>query len=110
MKMRNSQAVLSVRFNSSLDESTLLDVCNQDLDAFRKVPGLIQKYYIMDDEAGAISGFYIFKSKNARDSFWNSELAKSIPVRYHVIPETIRVELYEMAIVLNEAVLAGQAF
>ena len=104
--MKNAEAVLSVKFNSSLDPEKLMNVCQDDLEAFRNVPGLLQKYYLAEEVTGAISGIYIFETKNARETFWDSELAKQIPARYGVIPETLRVEQYDMAIVLNDVLVA----
>ena len=104
--MKNAEAVLLVKFNSTFNAEKLLNVCQQDLETFRNVPGLIQKYYIAEEGTGALSGFYIFETKSARAAFWTSDLAKAIPANYGVIPETLRVEQYEMAIVLNDVVLA----
>ena len=104
--MKNAESVLSVKFNSTLKPEELMNVCKQNLESFRNVPGLIQKYYIAEESTGAISGIYIFETKSARETFWTSELAKNIPAKYGVIPETLRVEQYEMAIVLNDIVLA----
>jgi hypothetical protein len=103
--MKNAEAVLSVKFKSTFNSEKLLNVCQQDLKTFRKVPGLVQKYYIIEEGTEALSGFYIFESKNARAAFWNSDLAKSIPSRYGVVAETLRVEQYNMAIALNDVVL-----
>jgi hypothetical protein len=105
LKMKNAEAILSVKFNSTFKAEKLLNICQQDLEAFRNVPGLIQKYYITEEGTGALSGFYIFESKNTRAVFWNSDLAKSIPSRYGIIAETLRVEQYDMAIALNDVVL-----
>jgi putative monooxygenase ydhR len=104
--MENAESVLSVKFNSAWDSEKLLNICMQDLEDFRNVPGLLQKYYISEDETGAISGIYIFKDRKAKEDFWQSALAKSIPARYGVIPETLRVEQYEMAIVLNDVIFS----
>ncbi|QEC70041.1 hypothetical protein FRZ67_23065 [Panacibacter ginsenosidivorans] len=104
--MKNAEAILSVKFNSSLSPDNLLETCMEDLEDFKNVPGLLQKYYISEESTGAISGFYIFENKNARATFWNSELAKNIPARYGVIADTLRVEQYEMSIVLNDVLLA----
>ena len=103
--MKNAEAVLSVKFNSTLSPEELMDVCQEDLEIFRSVPGLLQKYYITEEFTGAISGIYIFETKRARESFWTSELAKNIPARYGVILNTLRVEQYDMAIVLNNSYL-----
>jgi Putative mono-oxygenase ydhR len=103
--MKNAQSVLSVKFNSTLSADKLINVCKENLEIFKNVPGLLQKYYITEEGTGAISGIYVFETKSAREAFWNSALAKNIPAKYGVIPATLRVEQYEMAIVLNEGVL-----
>jgi hypothetical protein len=100
--MKNAEAVLLVKFKSTFNAEKLLNVCQQDIKTFRDVPGLIQKYYIAEEGTGALSGFYIFETQAARAAFWSSDLGKSIPARYGVIPESLRVERYEMAIVLND--------
>lgn len=41
----------------------MLNVCEEDLETFRNVPGLLQKYYSVEKFYGAISGFYIFETK-----------------------------------------------
>jgi len=104
--MKNSKVVLSVKFNSTLGAKELAHCFQKDLDLFKDVPGLIEKYYIAEDNTSATGGIYIFESKSARSAFWNSELAKSIPGRYGVIPDTLRVEQFDVTIDLHEAVLA----
>ena len=77
-----------------------------DLEAFRAVPGLIQKYYLKEVSTGAISGIYIFEDQDTRKNFWESGLARMAPERYGVLPETLRVEEYDMSIVLNDEYVA----
>lgn len=103
--MKNANAVLSVKFKSTFDPQKLISTCENDLEIFRNVPGLVQKYYVAEEDTGAISGIYFFESKSARSAFLNSDLAKNIPTMYGVIPESLRVEQFDLAIVLNEAVL-----
>ena len=100
--MKNAQAVLSVKFNSSHSLADLQNTCQADLEKFRDVPGPMQKYYLLEEATGAISGVYFFEDKNARAAFWASELAASIPSRYLVVPGTLRAEEYDIAIVLND--------
>lgn len=104
--MKKVTAVLSVKFNSSLSQEKLMQTCEEDLNVFRNVPGLIEKYYIAEETTGAISGIYLFDTKSARGAFWTSELAAKIPERYGVVIETLRVEEYNMAIALNKSVLS----
>jgi Putative mono-oxygenase ydhR len=103
--MKNAEAVLSVKFNSAFGAEKFMNVCQEDLKTFRSVPGLVQKYYIAEENTGALSGIYIFEDRKARETFWNSAIAKAIPTRYGIIPETLRVEQYDMAIVLNEVLI-----
>ena len=104
--MNNVASVLVVKFQSNLSQEKLMETCHKQLGMFRSVPGLIQKYYIAEEETGAISGIYLFSSKSDREAFWTSDLAKTIPSKYGVIAQSKRVEKYEMAIILNEAVEA----
>jgi malate synthase len=103
--MKNAESVLSVKFNSTHSDEKLMNICQEDLEIFRNVPDLIQKYYVIEETTGAISGIYIFKNKNAKETFWYSDLAKSIPARYGVKPDTLRIENFDMAIVMNEVLI-----
>lgn len=104
--MKNAEAVVAVKFNSTHSAEKLMSICNEDLDIFRAVPGLVQKYYITEEGTGALSGIYIFENKAARTVFLVSDVAKGIPARYGANPENLRVELYDMSIVMNEVVTA----
>ena len=104
--MKSSKVILSVKFNSTLSAKELVDCFEKDLDLFKEVPGLIEKYYLAEDNTSAAGGIYVFESKSARTAFWNSELAKSIPGRYGVIPATLRAEQFDVTLDLHESVLA----
>lgn len=102
--MKNVEAVLAVKFKSTHAPAKLARVCAVDLNTFREVPGLLQKYYLIEELTNSICGLYIFETKSARAAFWTSELAKDLPSRYGIISETLRAEQYEIALVLNEPV------
>ena len=100
--MKTAEALLCVRFNSSYSLEELNEICLADLENFRSVPGLVQKYYVTEEYSDSISNIYMFESKSTRAAFSASDLAKGIPSRYKMIPDTIRVEYYDMLIVLND--------
>ena len=102
--MKTAEALLSVKFNTSLKLEELNEFCQADLDYFRSVRGLIQKYYIVDSSTKTVNGIYLFETTRA--SYWASKLARSMPRRYGLIPGTLRVEQYDVMIVLNESVTA----
>lgn len=104
--MNNATAVLAVKFQSSYAPQELLAICEKGLKDFRSVTGLIQKYYITENETGSISGIYLFSSNATRDAFWASDVARDIPRKYGVIMDSLRVEKYEIAIILNESAIA----
>ncbi len=104
--MKELKAVLSVKFMSSHSPEVLMKTCNEGLESFRNVPGLIEKYYLLEETTGAISGIYFFETKSARTAFRTSELASKIPENYGVIMDTLRAEEYDVAIVLNQPILA----
>ena len=58
--------------------------------------------FIKQDDRLLLQGNY----KNAKDAFWNSTLAANIPARYGVDLTTLRVEHFDMAIVMNDVVIA----
>jgi hypothetical protein len=100
--MRTAEALLCVRFISNYSLEELNEICLADLENLRSVPGLVQKYYVAEEYSGAISSIYMFESKSTRAAFSVSDLAREIPLRYRMIPDTIRVEYYDMLIVLNK--------
>lgn len=102
--VKDAESILIIKFNTSYSHSKLSDRCTDDLETFRSIPGLLQKYYVTEDLGNGVCSVYIFESRSARAAFWTSELAKQIPARYGVLPDTLRVEIYEMAIVLNDVV------
>jgi hypothetical protein len=106
IKMNKVKAVLSVKFNSTHGSAELVNLFKQDLDIFKNVPGLLEKYYITEETTGAKGGIYIFDSKKSRELFWTSQLAQEIPTLYGVKMDTLRVEEFEIDIDLNDNLAA----
>lgn len=104
--MKNSKAVLSVRFQSIYGSEKLLQLFHQRLEDFKNVPGLMQKYYVADEKSEVVGGIYVFENKDARAAFWDSALAKAIPETYGVKMETLRVEELEVTIEMTDTVAA----
>lgn len=99
--MPNATAVLSVKFQSSLAAEEVMRIAKEHIPLFRQVPGLVQKYYLFDSETESFSGFYLFASEAEREAYWSSELAAGIPARYRVIPESLRIERYQLDVMLR---------
>jgi hypothetical protein len=74
--MKKVEAVLSVKFNSTHSPEQLQNICMEDLETFRSVPGLIQKYYISEELTGALSGIYVLKVNDQGEMQILTELIK----------------------------------
>jgi hypothetical protein len=99
--MKIAEAVLVVKFISYHPPRKLALKLLEHVNSFRIVPGLIQHYYLTEELTSDICGFYVFETKSARAAFWGSKLAKKILAQYGIVPGTIRMEQYEIVLVLN---------
>jgi heme-degrading monooxygenase HmoA len=73
-----------VKFESGLTESEVLSTAKERAAAFKKLPGLLQKYYVKLGQPNHYGGIYIWDSAESVRAFRESELAASIPVAYKV--------------------------
>jgi hypothetical protein len=83
-----------VRIKTRLAQEEVRRIMEERAPRFRKVPGLMQKYYGYEADSGAFCGCYIFDSEESRHAFLQSELARTIPTAYQA--EEVRVEAYEV--------------
>jgi len=77
--------MLMVRIKTSLSHEELMTIAKERAHEFRKVSGLIQKYYIQLPGEGAYGGVYIFDSKVSFMKYKESELAKNIAEAYELV-------------------------
>lgn len=86
--------ILIVRFESALSEEEVLAVARERADAFRKLPGLLQKYYIKTGKPNEYGGIYVWDSEASLNAYRESDLAASIPAAYRAVgpPTTERIE------------------
>ncbi|MDH5675850.1 MAG: antibiotic biosynthesis monooxygenase [Myxococcales bacterium] len=74
----------TVRFESSLSEAEALRIAAERADAYRAVPGLLQKFYVKLDLPNHYAGVMLWESREALAAFRESELAKTVPTAYAV--------------------------
>lgn len=51
---------------------------------FQKIPGLLQKYYAVDESTGDFSGIYLWDSEESLQEYLKSDLRKTIPSAYEL--------------------------
>lgn len=79
-----------VRFKSRLPAAEVFRTYESRVSQYRRLPGLIQKYYLHysdTDEHGAV---YLWESKEALDAFRATELGGSIGTVYQVESTDVR--------------------
>lgn len=67
---------------------------------FREVPGLVQKYYSVDESTGEWAGIYLWDSDESLAAYLESDLRKTIPSAYE-LTEPPRVERFPIVDVLR---------
>jgi heme-degrading monooxygenase HmoA len=70
------------------------------LPQFRKVEGLIQKYYAFDESSGEWAGIYLWDSEESLAAYLESDLRKSISVAYE-LTQPPRIERFPIVDVLR---------
>ena len=68
-----------VKFKSALSDSEVFKLYDQRAPQYRKLSGLLQKYYIKDQQTGEHGAVYLWDSMQSMKEFQQSELSRSIP-------------------------------
>ena len=74
-----------VKFKSALSDSETLKLYEQRAPQYRKLPGLLQKYYIKDKQTDEYGAVFLWDSMKSMQEFEQSELSRSIPEAYKVV-------------------------
>lgn len=76
--------IQTVKFESTLSEEEVLRRADERADAYRAVPGLVQKYYVKLEAPNRYGGVLVWESKQALDAFRDTELSTTIPTTYGI--------------------------
>ncbi|MFQ5912548.1 MAG: YdhR family protein [Nitrospinota bacterium] len=89
-----------VKFKSGLSDAEVRQTMEGRAPQFRALPGLLQKYYVRENETGEYAGIYFWDSEESMREFRQSELARTIPIVYKAVGQP-RVEVLEMVLALR---------
>lgn len=92
--------IQTVTFESNLPQDELFRRADERTDAYRAVPGLIQKYYVKYGER-TYGGVMLWESKEAIVAFKDTELSRTIADTYGV-EGAPRIEIHEVFDVLRK--------
>ncbi|WP_460219452.1 YdhR family protein [Psychroserpens sp. MEBiC05023] len=90
-----------IKLKSNLPEEDLLSRAKEREPQFKKIQGLLQKYYVKIGQSGQYGGIYIWESQEALNAYRESNLAKSIPEAYEII-EAPSIEMMDILFQLRE--------
>lgn len=90
-----------IRFKSGLSEDEINQHFIERSDRYRKVPGLLQKYYTKFTETEEYGGIYVWDSRESLDAWRAGNLSGTLAQTYQIEGEPAR-ELAEVMLVLHE--------
>jgi heme-degrading monooxygenase HmoA len=89
-----------VKFKTVLSDAEVQRLFKERAPQYRGLSGLVQKYYVRENQTGAYGGIYLWDSAESLRAFRESDLARSIPEAYHVTGQP-RAEVFEMILTLR---------
>lgn len=90
-----------IRYKSGLSKDEIDQHFRERSDRYRKVPGLIQKYYVKFPETGEYGGIYLWDSPESLESWRSGNLSGTIAETYQIEGEPSR-ELAEVMLILHK--------
>jgi hypothetical protein len=101
-KVKGSTMIIQIiRFKSELTHDEIKRRFIERSDRYRKVPGLMQKYYVKFTETGEYGGIYVWDSPESLDAWRSGNLSGTLSETYQIEGEPAR-ELTEVMLVLHE--------
>src|SRR5258705_5227966 len=73
--------LITYQLKGSSQAEYLKQMVRPDAPVLAKVPGLISKMWLADEEKNAFGGFYLWESKTAMEAFMHSDLVKAVVSR-----------------------------
>ena len=73
-----------VKLRSGLSDVEVRRVMEERTPEFRRVPGLVQKYFCRDSQTGEYAGVYLWDTEESMRQYRQSDFARSTPADYKV--------------------------
>jgi hypothetical protein len=73
--------IITYQLNGISQPDYLRQMVEPDAPVLAKVPGLISKVWLADEEKNAFGGFYLWDDKPAMEAFMRSDLVKAVVSR-----------------------------
>ena len=73
--------LITYQLNDMSQAEYLKQMVEPDAPVLAKVPGLVSKVWLTDEEKNSFGGFYLWENKNAMEDFMHSDLVKAVVSR-----------------------------
>jgi hypothetical protein len=87
---------VTFRYEDSIDADAVGRIATAAGEQFRGMPGLRNKFFTVDAEAGVAENFYVWESEEAARAFFTPELSERVTGLYGVAPDIRFVQIAEL--------------
>jgi len=94
--------VVFITYDSELGDEEIDALFDERADNYREMDGLLQKFYLRDEESGRVGGIYVFDSEQSRDALFDSDVHASLRDAYAA--RDVDIQTFHVTFPLYEAV------
>lgn len=88
--------LVSFQYADDYDKARVVRIANDAAPMFRGMPGVVFKYFTVDDSARRVVNIYLWESREAAEQFFNEDLRAMVVELYGVEPEISYLEVLEV--------------
>lgn len=93
--------IVIITYEPELDFDEVESLLRKSTETYRDMGGLLQKFYLHDEESGRVGGVYVFDSKESADRLLESDIRSNLQEAYKT--PTVDIERYDVMFPLHES-------
>lgn len=93
--------IVFITYESEFDVDEVESLFRERSQKYREMDGLLQKFYLHDEESGRVGGIYVFDSGESADGFFESDIHSTLREAYKL--RDIEIETYHVMFPLYES-------
>lgn len=91
--------IVLITFESGLRIDEVDDLFRERAGHYREMDGLLQKFYLHDEESGRVGGVYVFDSKASSETLFESDIHASLRDAYEA--REVEIETFHVMLPLH---------
>jgi heme-degrading monooxygenase HmoA len=93
--------IVLITFESGLGIEEVDELFQERAGHYREMDGLLQKFYLHDEESGHVGGIYVFDSKESSETLFESDIHASLRDAYEA--RDVEIETFDVMLPLYES-------